>query len=149
MPLALPIIAGAAVVGVGAGLYGAVQQNKQSKREGRARQAIENRRSQRERVASVREAQVLAAQSQVLSENLGVGDSSGASGQQSSIGSTAASNQSFVNQVQGLNEVRADAMARSAKIGNTVSAIQGITNAVSSVAGAYGADYQSQQSKGT
>lgn len=137
MPLALPIIAGAAVVGTAAGIYGAVKQNKQAKRENRARQAIENRRAQRERIASVRESQILAAQSQVLSENLGVGQSSGADGAQSSIASTAASNQTFVNQVQGLNEVRADAMARSAKIGNTVQAIQGVTNAVSSVANVY------------
>jgi len=132
MPAALPIIAVAAGVNAATQIYGTIQQNKQAKRENRARQAIENRRAQRERVASVRESQILAAQSQVLSENLGVGQSSGAEGVQSSIGSTAASNQSFVNQVQDLNEIRSDAMARSAKISNTVQAIQGVSNAVSS-----------------
>lgn len=137
MPLALPIIAGAALVSTAATVYGASKQNKQAKRENRARQAIENRRAQRERIATVRESQRLAAQSQVLSENLGVGQSSGAEGVQSSVGSTAASNQSFVNQVQDLNEIRSDAMARSAKIGNTVQAIQGVSNAVSSVANVY------------
>lgn len=137
MPAALPIIAVASGVSAVAGIVGARKQNKQAARESRARQAIENRRAQRERVASVRESQILAAQSQVLSENLGVGQSSGAEGQQSSIASTAASNQSFVNQVQSLNEIRSDAMSRSAKIGNTVGAIQGISNAVSSVANVY------------
>lgn len=137
MPAALPIIAVAVGINAATQVYGTIQQNKQDKREGRARRAIENRRSQRERVAAVRESQVLAAQSQVLSENLGVGQSSGAEGQQSSIASTAASNQSFVNQVQGLNEIRADAMARSAKIGNTVAAIEGVTNAATKVATAY------------
>lgn len=137
MPAALPIIAVATGVSAVAGIVGARQQNKQAARENRARQAIENRRAQRERVASVRESQILAAQSQVLSENLGVGQSSGAEGQQASLSSTAASNQSFVNQVQDLNEIRSDAMSRSAKIGNTVGAIQGISTAVSSVANVY------------
>ena len=115
-------------------IVGGSKINKQAKREARAREAIENRRALRERVASVRESQILAAKSQVLSENLGVGQSSGAEGQQASIQSTTAGNQSFVNQVQSLNEIRSDAMSRAASIQNTVSTIKGAIELGTSIA---------------
>ena len=125
---------GAAVVGTTANVATTIKQNNLARREARARSMIEERRAKRERIASVREQQMAAAEMAVQGEGAGVASSSGVAGGIAAVNTTAASNANFVNQVQSLNEIRARLMEKSAKIGMVNDVIQSVSGAVQTYA---------------
>lgn len=104
MPAAIPLLAGAAVVGTTASIYSSVKARKEQKKANRAQERIRQTQSARERLAQVRESRI--AQAQVLQSGAtqGTGDSSTTQGAYSAIGSTAAGNIQFINQMDSLQQ---------------------------------------------
>ena len=125
---------GAVVAGTAANVVTSRKQNKLAQREAKARTMIEERRAKRDRIASVREQQMAAAEMAVQGEGAGVASSSGVAGGIASVNTTAASNANFVNQVQSLNEIRARLMERSARVGMVNDVIQSVSGAVQTYA---------------
>lgn len=133
---ALWVAAGAAVAGAGA----SIMQGQEQKKESRARRAIQARQARREQIANLREQQVAQAQLAAASQSGGTLDSSGYRGTSSSIGSTTASNMSFSNQVQSLQDSIAKSRSRQLNWGM----LGQVANTTSQLATGY-ADWKSQQ----
>jgi hypothetical protein len=123
-----------AVVAIGATVYSVVQQSKAAKANKKANERaarIEAFRSARERGQALRQNRITAADLFARAANAGVAGSSGVQGALASQGSQAASELTFANQIDALNQERlrflqrADSANANAALGGQIASIAG------------------------
>lgn len=103
-PVTATVLAGAAFAGTAASVYSSEKSRKEQKKANRAQERIRQTQSARERLAQVRESRI--AQAQILQGGAtqGTMDSSATQGAYSAVGSTAAGNIQFINQMDSLQQ---------------------------------------------
>ena len=114
----------AAVSTVGSVALGVEQRNEQEKAR-RAQRNIQRRQQQREKLSAFREQQIAQAQLTQGAAASGTLDTSGFAGAYSSIGSTAASNVGFANQIQSIQEDIAKRLERASELGTARQIVTG------------------------
>lgn len=130
MPAALPVLVGVSVASTAASIYSGEKARKEQKRANRAQERIRQTQSARERLAQVRQTRI--AQSQILQSGAtqGTMESSTTQGAYSAVGSTAAGNIQFINQMDNLQQE----VFRRMEKANMYSAQAGYYGAVSNLA---------------
>lgn len=129
MPAAIPILVGVSVAGTAASIYSSEKARKQQKKANQARERIRQTQSARERLSQVREARI--AQARIIQGGASMeGSSSTVDGAYSAVGSSAAGNIQFINQMDNLQQEVFNRMAKA----NLYGAQSGYYSAASNLA---------------
>lgn len=127
-----------AAVGTAASIQQSRQSRKASKRAARAQRRISQRENQRERIRQLRESQIARAQITAGAAQTGTLSTSAFEGGVASIGSQAAGNISFINQIESLQQQIHKNQQRAADFSANAQGIQAITNLGVQAAGMMG-----------
>jgi len=128
-----PVTATIAAVGTVAGIQQGSQARKESKRAARVQQRISERETQRQRMMQLRESQMARAQVIAQGAQTGTLGASGLQGGVASIGTQAAGNIAFLNQMESLQQQVARSRQKASDFAGNAADIRALTQTATAI----------------
>lgn len=122
-----PVTATIAAVGTVAGIQQGRQARKESKKAARVQKRISERETQRQRLAQLRESQMIRANITAQGAQTGSLGSSALQGEVAGVGTTAAGNIAFLNQIETMQQQAAKSRQRAAGFAQNIQDISSLT----------------------